>query len=354
MNYKIININTSASDDPASSILIIYTGGTFGMVYNEDGALIPFNFGAVLEKIPELRYLEIKITVISFPKPTDSSSIDITHWQSIGYIIYENYSQYDGFVILHGTDTMAYSASALSFMLEGLNKPVIFTGAQIPIGKIRSDARENLVTALEIASQKKNNLPVINEVCIYFNHFLLRGNRSQKVRSSTFAAFESYSYPFLAESGITIEYNHAFLLPFQTNRLKLLHQFETNIALIKLFPNMSRELVKNIFQTPKLRGVILETYGSGNIPGNKWFIDYLINAIKNKITILNISQAVGGEVVHGRYLNSRALEDIGVISGRDITLEAGITKLMHVLGNEQKPDIISYQLSIPLRGEMDY
>ena len=354
MNYRIVNLNTSAGEDPDSSILIIYTGGTFGMAYDNNGSLAPFNFGRVLERIPELKSLDLKLTVISFPEPVDSSDVNASHWIDLGYIVYENYHQYDGFVILHGTDTMAYSASALSFMLQGLQKPVIFTGAQIPIGFIRSDARENLITALEIASDTKQGKPMVTEVCIYFNFFLLRGNRSQKIRSSTFAAFESENYPKLAEAGIFIEYNDSFLKPYNPDEeLQLINQFDDNVALIKLFPGINRRFIESVFNIEGLKGVVLETYGSGNTTTAEWFLDILEQAGKKNIIVLNVSQCSGGEVIMGRYETSRRLVELGVLSGRDMTTEAAMAKMMFLLGNENKTDEIKQKLQIPLCGEMD-
>jgi len=354
MNYRIVNIRTTAKKDPDNSILIIYTGGTIGMVYDDEGTLSPFNFGKVLERIPEISSLELKLTVISFPKPLDSSNINYTDWQDMAYIIYENYAQYTGFVILHGTDTMSYSASALSYVLQGLNKPIIFTGAQIPIGQIRSDARENLITAIEIAADHVDGRPVVSEVCIYFNFLLLRGNRSQKVRSSTFAAFESQNYPILAESGIFIEYNHAILMPYNPGAiLRLQNNFESNVTILKIFPGIPKEVVKSTLNIKGLKGIVLETYGSGNTMNHKWFIDLLKNSIKKGLIIFNVSQCSGGEVIQGRYETSKMLAEIGVIGGGDITTEAAITKLMFLLGNENDTNSIKQRLQIPISGEMD-
>lgn len=354
MNYRIVNIRTSATSDPSLSVLIIYTGGTIGMVYDDEGSLAPFNFGKVIERIPELRSLQLRLTVISFPKPLDSSNINYKDWQNLAYIIYENYDQYDGFVILHGTDTMAYSASALSFMLDGLNKPVIFTGAQIPIGHIRSDARENLITALEIASAWENDHPIVTEVCIYFNFLLLRGNRSQKVRSSTFAAFESQNYPILAESGISIEYNQSIIKPYVVGKkLHIKNKFDSNVIILKIFPGITKTVVESVLSIEGLRGVVLETYGSGNTMNHKWFLKLLQSAMKKDIVLYNVSQCSGGEVIQGRYETSKKLNDIGVISGGDITTEAAVTKLMFLLGNESDLDVVKRKLALPLCGEMD-
>ncbi|MEQ8550338.1 MAG: asparaginase [Cyclobacteriaceae bacterium] len=354
MNYKIVNIRTSSKVNPQDAILIIYTGGTFGMAMDEDGSLAPFNFGKVIEQIPELKALDLRITVISFPEPRDSSNIDHQDWQNMAFIIFENYAQYDGFVILHGTDTMAYSASALSYMLRGLTKPVIFTGAQIPIGSIRSDARENLITALEIASKKINGVSVVREVCVYFNFYLLRGNRAQKIKSSTFAAFESQNYPILAESGINIEFNYAHLnAGLKKEKFKLLGGFNDNIVILKIFPGINKFTVTSILRNAKLKGIILESYGSGNTMNHSWFLSELKLAVKRDVIIFNVSQCSGGEVVQGRYETSKQLNDIGVVSGGDITTEAATTKLMFLLANENDSKKLKLKLGSSIVGEMD-
>lgn len=353
MNYKIVRLNTAAKSDITSSVLIIYTGGTLGMAYDDSGALVPFNFGQILEKIPNLTNMNVAITVISFPEPIDSSNVNMHHWVDMAYIIFENYDSYDGFVVLHGTDTMAYSASMLSYMLQGLSKPVIFTGAQLPISAMRSDARENLMTSLEIATGKVNGKPIVPEVCIFFNHMLLRGNRAKKVQSVHFDAFESENYPPLAESGIVIDYNYAAIRPYEEGtKLKYLNKLDNNVIVVKLFPGITAKVLDSCFDIPGLRGVILETYGSGNSPSESWFINSLEKAVKKGLIILNVSQCNGGRVIQGRYETSKDLKRIGILSGGDITTEAAITKMMYLLGNETSDAEIRKKLVTPISGEM--
>lgn len=353
MNYKIVRLNTGVRTSKTSSVLIIYTGGTLGMAYDESGALMPFNFGKILEKIPILNSMNIAITVISFPEPIDSSNVTTVQWTDMAYIIYENYDSYDGFVVLHGTDTMAYSASMLSYMLQGLNKPVIFTGAQLPISAMRSDARENLVTSLEIATAKINDRPVVPEVCVFFNHVLLRGNRSKKVQSIHFDAFESENYPPLAEAGIVIDYNTAYIRPFEDGK-KLVNRnnLDNHVLILKLFPGITELVMDACFAAEGLRGVVMETYGSGNSPNEAWFMDSLERAIKKGLIVLNVSQCNGGRVIQGRYETSKELLNMGVISGADMTTEAAVTKLMFLLGQEHSSEKIRKQLMVPLAGEM--
>ncbi|MEM9324825.1 MAG: asparaginase [Bacteroidota bacterium] len=353
IEYKIAVTRTSEKD-ATGSILLIYTGGTIGMIKDESGSLVPFNFNAALQKVPELSQMHLKMTMVSFPVLLDSSSIRIEDWQSLGTIIHENYDQYDGFVILHGTDTMAYTASALSYMLEGLRKPVVLTGAQIPIGELRSDARENLVAALQIASAKEAGVPIVQEVTIYFNFVLLRGNRSQKVRSSTFGAFESANYPELAKSGIFIEYNKPNLLKTKkSDTLTLRAKFEPNVLILKVFPGLNEQALRCILGMEGLKGIVLETFGSGNTMTYDWFIDALKETIDRGVVVYNVSQCSGGEVIPGRYAASKRLMDIGVVSGGDITSEAAITKLMFLLANGRNAVDIKRKLELPLRGEMD-
>ncbi|PIB36145.1 L-asparaginase 1 [Reichenbachiella sp. 5M10] len=333
--------------------MLIYTGGTFGMVYDEDGSLAPFNFSLVIEKIPELQSLDLKLTVISFPDPVDSSNVDIEHWQAMAYIIKDHYEQYDAFVILHGTDTMAYTASALSFMFRGINKPIILTGAQIPIGATRSDARENLITALEIASTKNGKVPMLNEIAVYFNYYLLKGNRSQKIRSSNFAAFESENFPYLAESGVKIVFNESFMNTHDPQqKLEFYPKMDPNVVVLKIFPGITEEVVKSILNIKGLKGVVIESYGSGNIMSWRWMEELLRDAVSRGIFLYNVSQCMGGSVVQGRYETSKMLSDIGVISGHDITTEAALAKLMHLLGTERNVDIIKQKLNVSIRGEL--
>ncbi len=352
MHKTKINI---ASPKPAlRSILIIYTGGTLGMSYDKTGKhLIPFDFNHILENIPELRQFEYELTVLSLQNLIDSSNMRPSLWIEIAQLIGENYTTHDGFVVLHGTDTMAYTASALSFLLENLNKPVILTGAQLPIGSVRTDAHRNLVTSIQIAAAEKNGRPLVSEVCIFFNDVLLRGNRAKKVISSRFDAFYSENYPVLARAGIHVNYQASVLLPHRADReLKVYDQMDENVAILKIFPGISKQLSQCVLVNPQLRGLILETYGSGNAPTDAWFIEILEEALARGVMILNVSQCLGGRVEQGRYATSRELARIGVLSGVDMTLEAAITKLMFVLGQEIPSEEKQKYLTRSLRGEL--
>lgn len=351
MDIKRILINTALPQRPRGNVLIVYTGGTFGMTYDPEGVLIPFDFGLILEHLPTLKNLALQLTVVSFENPIDSSNVDPAHWRLLGRIIYENYPDHDGFVVLHGTDTMAYTASALSFMLSGLNKPVIFTGAQLPITEPRSDARENLITALELASARSGGKPLVPEVCIYFDYQLLRGNRSKKVESMQFDAFDSGNYPPLAKAGVKIDYDFSAIRPHEDTPLILRTKIDTRISILKLFPGITAATIDAILGTEGLRAVILETYGSGNAPTSESLLRSLSSAIRKGIIVLNISQCPGGTVTQGRYETSRELQQIGVISGADMTTEAAVTKLMLLLG-EYGPEEAKKMVSLSLAGEL--
>ena len=351
---KVIQIDTATPNPPEQSILIIYTGGTLGMVHDGNGGgLVPFDFEQILEKIPELRHFAMQLTLYSLEPLIDSSDITPNHWIQIANIIQKSYQNYDGFVVLHGTDTMAFSASALSFLLEGLNKPVVFTGAQLPIGAVRSDARTNLLTSIEVAAAKNENGPLVPEVSICFHDLLLRGNRAKKLESAHFDAFHSENYPSLATIGTHIEYNHkAILTQAPSTNLQVHLAMEPNVAILKMFPGISEPTVQSILQIENLKGLVIETYGSGNAPTQPWFIHLLKEAINRGIHILNISQCIGGQVMQGRYATSAQLLDIGVLGGSDLTLEAGITKMMYLLGKKIPAKEFKKGLIEPICGEL--
>ena len=352
MNLKKVSINTALPGKARARILIIYTGGTFGMSYDKDGILTPFSFEYILDQLPTLKNLALDITAVSFETPIDSSNINPEHWQLISSVIFDQYNQHEGFVVLHGTDTMAYTASAISFMLDGLTKPVIFTGAQLPISEPRSDARENLLTALDIASARDQDAPIVPEVCIYFDYELLRGNRSKKVESMQFDAFDSGNYPPLAKAGVKIDYNFSVIrTPPKPTGLNLRATFETNIAILKLFPGISKNVVSAVVNAVGLKALIVETYGSGNAPTLPWLIEELSNAIEKGIIVVNVSQCPGGRVVQGRYETSKKLQQIGVISGADMTTEAAVTKLMILIG-EYGSSNAKTMIGLSLAGEL--
>jgi L-asparaginase len=336
------------------SILLIYTGGTIGMVNDaRTGTLVPIDFEHISDQVPELKKFGYKLRSVSFDPVSDSSKIEPSSWIKMASIIEENYSDNDGFVILHGTDTMAYSASALSFILENLEKPVIFTGSQLPIGVLRTDGKENLITAIEIAAATFNNIPMVPEVCIYFDSKLMRGNRTMKVSAELFDAFASPNYPTLAEAGLHIKFNRNYIrYPDVRRYLSVNKNLDVNVAVLKLFPGITRNLVHAVVNTVGLKALIIETFGAGNAPTHEWFIEELAGFINHGGIILNVTQCHGGSVEMGLYETSREMLNAGVISGKDITSEASVTKLMHLLGRfDSKNDIVSY-LSKSLAGEM--
>ena len=341
--------------DVNAHILLIYTGGTIGMVENPaTGSLEPFDFAHLNNHIPELQRFKFHVDHIVFDPVIDSSEITPEHWKKMVHIIEDNYDNYDGFVVLHGTDTMAYTASALSFMLENLHKPVVLTGAQLPIGKLRTDAKENLITALEIAADKNQlGYPIVPEVCVFFQNDLLRGNRSTKVNADNFNAFKSYNYPNLGKSGIQIRYERkAIHTPDYEKKTIFHYRLDNRIASLKLFPGIDKQSVEAILTLKNIRAVILETYGSGNAPLSPWFLDLIRETVKRGVIIVNISQCEIGLVNMQRYETGRELLRAGVISGFDATFEAALAKLMFLIGHKYDKEDIKIRMRVPLIGEI--
>lgn len=334
-------------------ILLIYTGGTIGMIKDfETGALKAFDFKDLLEKIPELRLLECEIETTGFKKPIDSSDMNPNLWVDLCDIIESNYDRCDGFVILHGSDTMSYTASALSFMLENLSKPVIFTGSQLPIGDLRTDAKENLITAIQTAALRKRNRPYITEVGLYFEYKLYRGNRSTKISAEHFEAFKSPNYPPLATSGVHLNIEDEKLLPYKRKKLLVHRDLKTDILVVHLYPGINEKMLTSMLNNQDYSGVILLTFGSGNSTTARWFIQLLKKIIQKGIPVVNITQCTWGSVQMGNYETSTGLKNLGVISGKDLTIEAAITKMMYLNSQNLSPKVFKTIFETSLRGEM--
>ena len=342
-------------DTRKSSVLLIYTGGTIGMVRNaETGALENFDFGHLLEQVPELKRFDCKISTYTFQPPIDSSDMGLEHWARLVHIIDENYALYDGFVVLHGTDTMAYTASALSFMLENLGKPVILTGSQLPIDMLRTDGKANLISAIEIAATRRSDgSPMVPEVCIYFKEKLLRGNRTTKISAEQFNAFRSFNYPELAKAGIHIRYNEAAIRrPDPSRPMKAHYLVDPNVVVLSLFPGIQQRLVHAVLNIPGLKAVVLRTFGAGNAPQAPWFRDELQDATSRGILLVNITQCQDGAVHMGLYETSLPLIDAGVVCGYDSTPECAIAKLMFLLGHQLPPEELRRMMDSDLAGEI--
>jgi len=336
------------------NILLIYTGGTIGMVKDfETNTLRAFNFDNLLVRIPEIRQLDCTITTHSFDEPIDSSNMNQEYWLQIAEVIERNYDNVDGFVVLHGSDTMSYTASALSFMLENLTKPVVFTGSQLPIGDLRTDAKENLITAIQVASLQEKGASVVQEVCLYFEYKLYRANRTTKINAEHFEAFASLNYPELAISGVHLKVQSANLLEKSKFGTFFVHKdMCPKIAVLKLYPGITEGVVRSVLSAPEIKGVILETYGAGNAPTLNWFVDLLKNALMSGIHVVNVTQCSGGSVIMGHYETSVQLQKMGLISGGDITFEAAITKMMYLLSKNLSRKEFKKMFETPIKGEL--
>lgn len=338
-----------------NKVLIVYTGGTIGMVQDDNGSLHPFALDRIYDAVPQLKNCSYGIDSVTLDNIIDSSNMTPSLWVNIAEIIERNYDDYDGFVVLHGTDTMAYSASALSFMLEGLRKSVIFTGSQLPIGVLRTDGRENLISAIELAAATDaEGMPMVPEVCICFENKLFRGNRTTKYTSENFSAFSSPNYPVLADVGIHIKYDYNAIHRFlpEEGPLNVHTDMDTNVAILKIFPGMTENYVNSVLSTRGLRAVVLETFGSGNAPSLPWFLEKIRKCAGDGIVIVNVTQCQAGAVDMSTYANGAILEEAGVISGKDITTESALTKLFYLLGVFKDSEDVKKYMATPLRGEI--
>ena len=362
-----------------SKVLLIYTGGTIGMNRNrQTGALEPFDFDQLLSRMPELQELPVETASRQFDPPIDSSDMSPRLWTELAGIIADSYADYDGFVILHGTDTMAYTASALSFLLEGLTKPVILTGSQLPIGQLRTDGKENIITAIEIASTRRDDGTArVPEVCIYFNGHLMRGNRTTKLSADDFNAFESFNYPHLADAGVNIIYHDEHFLkpvtakpfsvegdlqspPLTVKALTVKGDLQSppplllddNVIIFSLFPGVREDLIRHIIDKPQLKSIVMRTFGSGNAPHSQWLIDTLREGTRRGLVIVNVSQCLRGCVEMGRYAAGHQLQEAGVVSGYDATVEATVTKLMYLQARYDDPQTVRQLMQRSIRGEI--
>ncbi len=337
-----------------SSILIIYTGGTIGMRTDaRTGVLVPFDFSGIYDEFPAIRRLNVDIEVVTMQPIIDSSNITPEQWCRLAELIRDNYARYDGFVVLHGTDTMSYTASALSFMLENLSKPVVFTGSQIPIDVLRTDGRENLITAIEIAAAKRDGEAVVPEVSLYFQNKLFRANRTTKYSAERLNAFRSDNYPPLAEVGVNIQYNYPFIhRSGPAEHLQVSTSLNAGVAVVKIFPGMSEHIFRAMLEIEGIRAVVLETYGAGNAPTAEWFTGALSEVIERGVVVMNVTQCTGGSVMMNLYETGRRLEEAGVVCGFDSTTEAAVTKLMYLLGRKLSPAETVAALRRSIKGEI--
>ncbi len=335
-------------------ILLIYTGGTIGMAKDVNtGALVPFDFDQLLVHIPELRLLDCEVVSVSFENPIDSSDMNLQHYRVLGDCIYNAYQEYDGFVVLHGSDTMSYTASILSFMFENLAKPIILTGSQLPIGDLRTDAKENLITAIQIAALQEVGRSVVTEVGLYFEYKLMRGNRTTKINAEHFEAFKSYNYPDLITSGVHLQINHDALWSVDSKSVMKYHKnFDENVMIVKIFPGLNERMFRSMVSASGLRGVVLETYGAGNATTQQWFLELMKELILRGVHVVNVTQCAVGSVVMGQYETSAMLKNIGLIDGKDSTTESALAKLMYLLGENLDAKTFKIKFETSLRGEI--